>query len=88
MSKYAIVSGNAVMYSDGTKEIIKPATKAPRKKAVKVGSKVMVNFNPKLIGIVTSKVTEHDGWFEFQITEGKDKNKSSRCHKKLLTVIG
>jgi hypothetical protein len=85
MALYALVSGNQVMYSDGTKVTVKPKKQSPRKKAIKVGSTVMVNFDSECIAVTTAK--RPDGWFEFEIIQGKDKNKKSACHKKLLTLI-
>ena len=100
MTKYALVSGNTVLYSDGTKETVKKQqSQKPRKKQIKIGSKVMVNFNPELVAVVTKKNPEfvktheqqicndpdglHRDWFEFEFPDGK----ISRCHKKLLRVI-
>ena len=98
---HALISGNSVLYSNGTKETIKKQSKPrkPRKKEIKVGMKVMVNFNPEIIAIVTGKdprfVKTHEqqvcndpdglqrGWFEFKCLDGR----VSRCHKSLLVAV-
>lgn len=77
---YALVSGNSILYSNGTKETIKKERK-PRKQAIKIGMRVMAYWNQKAIGIVTRKL--ENGWFEVEFPDGQ----KAGFDKKLLTAV-